>query len=146
MNGQLDITRILELIPHRYPFMLVDRILAYENNKRIVGLKNVSMNEPYFQGHFPGLPILPGVLIIEAMAQVGAVMVMLSAEDPHNILLFIRRINRAKFRKPVVPGDCLILDLTLIKQRTGIWQFESRAMVGDDIVATAELEAAVGHH
>ncbi|MBN2382908.1 3-hydroxyacyl-ACP dehydratase FabZ [bacterium] len=143
MTGPLDVNRIMELIPHRYPLLLVDRILSYEQQHRILGQKNVSINEPFFQGHFPGYPILPGVLIIEAMAQVGVVFVMLTVPDPSQILLFFRRINRAKFRKPVIPGDILILDLVLLKQRDTIFKFEGKALVKDEIVATAELEATL---
>ncbi|MFC1851109.1 3-hydroxyacyl-ACP dehydratase FabZ [candidate division CSSED10-310 bacterium] len=137
----LESSGIMDLIPHRYPFLLVDKILEYDPAGRIVGLKNVTINEHFFQGHFPGHPIMPGVLIIEAMGQVGAVFIMLSCTTRQKPYLYFRKIERAKFKKPVLPGDCLKLDLTLKKSRGQIWKFEGKSFVNGAVVASAELEA-----
>ena len=134
----LDIMRFL---PHRYPFLLVDRIAEFETGKRIVGIKNVTINEPFFQGHFPGHPIMPGVLILEAMAQVGGVYAILAKEVGENQVPYFVGIDNAKFRKPVLPGDVLVLDLELLKVRRGIYNFYGKAMVNDKLVAEAELKA-----
>ncbi|MBN2468583.1 MAG: 3-hydroxyacyl-ACP dehydratase FabZ [Deltaproteobacteria bacterium] len=140
----IDITRIREILPHRYPFLFVDRILEFEPGKRIVGLKNVTVNEPFFQGHFPDFPILPGVVIIEAMAQTGGIFVFaLNPEDAENKNLFFSGIDKARFRKPVVPGDQLILELELLKQRGYFWKFRGKATVNGEVVAEAELLASI---
>ena len=137
MGHVLDITRIQEIIPHRYPFLMVDRILEMDE-KRIVGIKNVTVNEPFFQGHFPGHPVMPGVLILEAMAQTAGVYA-LSMSDNRGKLAYFATINNAKFRRPVVPGDQLILEVTFMKARTKIIQIHGIAKVGDDVAAEAEL-------
>jgi beta-hydroxyacyl-ACP dehydratase FabZ len=145
MDVVYDIRKILELLPHRYPFLLVDRILELIPNERIVGLKNVTMNEPFFQGHFPGEPVMPGVLIIEAMAQVGGVMAYGSMEDvDEKALIYFMGIDKARFRKPVVPGDQIIFELILLKKRGGLFKMAGKATVDGTVVAEAELLAMTG--
>lgn len=140
---KIDILEILKLLPHRYPFVMVDRILSLEMGKEIVGLKNVTINEPFFQGHFPARPVMPGVLILEGMAQVGGIMAFYA--NPEAIgtkLLFFAGIDKARFRKPVVPGDQLIFTLKLIKQKRGITIMSAVAEVDGQVVAEAELMAS----
>ena len=117
METLLDITQIQALLPHRYPFLLVDRIIEYEPGKRVVGIKNVTLNEPFFQGHFPGAPVMPGVLIVESMAQTAGVMMLANLPDRDQKLVFFTGIDGAKFRRPVVPGDQLRLELTVLRLR-----------------------------
>jgi len=140
-----DITQVMELLPHRYPFLLVDRILEFEPNKRIVGLKNVTINEPFFQGHFPGHPIMPGVLLIEAMAQTGGVLALKSIpeEDVKKKVIYFMSIDKAKFRKPVLPGDQVRLEITVIKQRGNIQSLQTVARVDGAVVAQAEMMAMI---
>jgi 3-hydroxyacyl-[acyl-carrier-protein] dehydratase len=139
----IDIVEILKLLPHRYPFVMVDRILSLEMGKEIVGLKNVTINEPFFQGHFPDRPVMPGVLILEGMAQVGGIMAFYAnPEAIGNKLLFFAGIDKARFRKPVVPGDQLIFTLELIKQKRSIMMMSAKATVDDQVVAQAELMAS----
>jgi beta-hydroxyacyl-ACP dehydratase FabZ len=140
-----DINDIIKTLPHRYPFLLVDRILEFEKNKRIVGLKNVTINEPFFQGHFPGHPIMPGVLILEALAQTGGVLALksLPEQDVKNKVLYFMSIDKAKFRKPVVPGDQLRFELELIKQRGNITVLKAEAKVDGAVVTEAELMAMI---
>jgi 3-hydroxyacyl-[acyl-carrier-protein] dehydratase len=138
----LEIDAIRELLPHRYPFLLVDRILEVESGKRAVGIKNVSANEEFFQGHFPSRPIMPGVLIIEAMAQVGGVMI-LSMEEHRHKMAYLATIENAKFRRPVVPGDQLISEAVLLRARSGMGKVQCTARVGDQIVAEALLMFAL---
>jgi 3-hydroxyacyl-[acyl-carrier-protein] dehydratase len=139
----IDIVEILKLLPHRYPFVMVDRILSLEMKKEIVGLKNVTINEPFFQGHFPTQPIMPGVLILEGMAQVGGIMAYYAnPEAIGNKLLFFAGIDKARFRKPVVPGDQLIFKLELVKQKKSIMIMSAVATVDDKVVAQAELMAS----
>jgi 3-hydroxyacyl-[acyl-carrier-protein] dehydratase len=138
---ELNILEVMKLLPHRYPFLLVDRIIEFETGKRIVGIKNVTINEPFFQGHFPGHPIMPGVLILEAMAQVGGVYAILANAVGENQVPYFVGIDNAKFRKPVVPGDVVKLDLELLKVRRGIYTFEGKASVEGKLVAQAELRA-----
>ncbi|PHR28973.1 MAG: 3-hydroxyacyl-[acyl-carrier-protein] dehydratase FabZ [Desulfotalea sp.] len=138
----IDIVEILNLLPHRYPFVMVDRILSLEMGQKIVGLKNVTINEPFFQGHFPGRPIMPGVLILEGMAQVGGIMAYYANKDAiGNKLLFFVGIDKARFRKPVVPGDQLIFTLELVKKKKSIMVMSAKAKVDDQVVAQAELMA-----
>jgi beta-hydroxyacyl-ACP dehydratase FabZ len=139
----LDITAIQHCLPHRYPFLLVDRITEIVPRQRIVGIKNVTMNEPFFQGHFPGYPIMPGVLIIEAMAQVGAVLAFSEEEKPQRKLVFFRGIDKAKFRKPVVPGDQLRMELKVVQIRSQVWRLQAMAYVNDSLVCEAELKAMI---
>ncbi|MDY6878839.1 MAG: 3-hydroxyacyl-ACP dehydratase FabZ [Desulfatiglans sp.] len=138
---------IIRLLPHRYPFLLVDRIIEIEENTRIVGIKNVTANEPFFEGHFPGNPIMPGVLIIEAMAQVGGVLARLSitdAEDGGNKdEIYFMSMEKVKFRKPVVPGDQLVLEAQALRGGSRIWKMSGKAYVEETIVAEAQLVASV---
>jgi len=134
---QLDINMIQKILPHRYPFLMVDRIVE-ATEKKVVGLKNVTINEPFFQGHFPGQPIMPGVLIIEAMAQVGGVAALNVNENLGKLAYFLS-INNAKFRKPVVPGDQLVIESELVKQKMGIIQVRAVAKVNGEVVAEADL-------
>ena len=139
----IDIVEILNTLPHRYPFVMVDRIISMEIGNEITGLKNVTINEPFFQGHFPGRPVMPGVLILEGMAQVGGIMAFYS--NPEAIgkkLLFFAGIDKARFRRPVVPGDQLILKLQLVKQKRSLMMMVGKAFVEDKIVAEAELMAS----
>jgi len=134
----LDIDAIKEILPHRYPFLLVDRILELEPGKRAVGLKNVTANEPFFQGHFPLHPVMPGVLIIEAMAQVGGVMI-LTIEENKGKLAYLGTINEAKFRRPVVPGDALEMEVVLLRIRGNTGKVRCIARVGGQEAASAEI-------
>lgn len=138
----LEIETIRELLPHRYPFLLVDRILEIETGKRAVGIKNVTVNEEFFQGHFPQRPIMPGVLIIEAMAQVGGVMI-LSMEEHKGKMAYLATIENAKFRRPVVPGDTLTSETVLLRARGNMGKVQCTARVGDQIVAEATIMFAL---
>jgi len=134
----------MEIIPHRYPFLLVDRIESMKEGEEIVGIKNVSINEPFFVGHFPGNPIMPGVLIVEAMAQVGGILAFHSSpKEWAGSLVYFMGIDKVRFRKPVVPGDQLRLKLTTIRQKKRIFKMRGEAYVEDTLVAEAELMAAI---
>ena len=138
----LDINEIMSILPHRFPFLMVDRILEMEPGKRIVGIKNVTINEPFFQRHFPGHPVMPGVLIIEAMAQVAGILAYLSSdEEIRNKVSYFMAIDNARFRKPVVPGDQLRLEMETTMNRRGIWGFNGKAYVQEKLVADADLKA-----
>lgn len=139
----LDINKIMSLLPHRYPFLLIDRILEWESAKRIIGIKNVTINEPFFQGHFPGHPIMPGVLLIEAMAQTAGVLALMSTAEPEKKVLYFMSIDKAKFRKPVVPGDQVRFEMEIIKTRGSIHSFKGVAKVGTVVVAEAEMMAMI---
>ena len=140
----LDIKEIISLLPHRYPFLLVDRILEGEKMKNLVGLKNVTINEPFFQGHFPSEPIMPGVLILEGMAQAGGILAFYSMpEMVGEKLVYFAGIDKVKFRRPVVPGDQLIYEVEVIKQKGKIWKMAGKAKVDDKLAAEAELMAAL---
>jgi 3-hydroxyacyl-[acyl-carrier-protein] dehydratase len=139
----LNIKEIVRLLPHRYPFLLVDRILEGEKNKSLVGLKNVSMNEPFFQGHFPSDPIMPGVLILEGMAQVGGILAFYSIpEMVGEKLIYFAGIDKVRFRRPVVPGDQLIFEMVVLKHKGKIWKMAGTAKVDNEVVAEAEFMAA----
>lgn len=141
----LTVEEIQRILPHRYPFLLVDRILSMEKEKRIVGVKNVSINEPFFQGHFPGKPIMPGVLIIEALAQVGGILALLSTpEHLGNPSVFLLGVDKVRFRKPVIPGDQLILELETLRSGKKFWKLQGKALVNQTLVTEAELMASVG--
>jgi beta-hydroxyacyl-ACP dehydratase FabZ len=135
----LTITEIMKLLPHRYPMLLVDRILEIEPGKRIVGLKNVTANEQFFQGHFPGAPVMPGVLIVEAMAQCGAVLALRDMEDRDRKLFLFGGVDKARFRRQVVPGDQLIMELTVMQRRANTAKLQGIARVNDAVVAEAVL-------
>ncbi|NLT94586.1 MAG: 3-hydroxyacyl-ACP dehydratase FabZ [Clostridia bacterium] len=141
----LDINRIKEILPHRYPFLLVDKIIEIEPGKRVVGLKNVTANEEYFNGHFPGYPVMPGVLIIEALAQTGAVGVLCMEEYKGKLVLFAG-IDKVKFRKQVVPGDQLRLEVEVTKLRGKVGKCQARAFVGEDLAAEGELMFAIAEN
>ncbi len=138
---ELSVQEIMKILPHRYPFLLVDRIVELEVGTRAVGIKNVTINEPFFQGHFPGHPIMPGVLILEALAQVGGVTAALAEKDVDDKVTYFVGIDKARFRKPVMPGDVLRLQMEIIYCRRGIYCFEGKAYVEDKLVAEAELKA-----
>ena len=142
----MDVNDILAILPHRYPFMLVDRIVEIDTeNQSIVGYKNLTFNEPFFQGHFPGNPVMPGVLIIEAMAQVGGVLARLSVpgalEKEGDI--FFMAIDKVKFRKPVLPGDQIVFELEPLRTGSRVWKMAGKAFVKDDLVTEAELLATI---
>ena len=139
----MDIGRILDVIPHRYPFLLVDRILEVEGTKRIVGIKNVTINEPFFQGHFPGLPVMPGVLIIEAMAQVGGVLLMRGLANRDSKVVYFTSLNNVKWRRPVKPGDQLRFELELLQVRGSMAKMSGVARVDGEVVCEAEMGAMV---
>ena len=141
----IEIKEIMNILPHSYPFLLVDRIIEVEPGKRIVGIKNVTYNEPFFPGHFPGRPIMPGVLIIEAMAQTAGILVFSSLpQEQFKTPVYFLGIDNVRFRKPVVPGDQLRLELEITKHRQSIWGFKGKALVDGNLVAEAELLAMLG--
>ena len=139
----IDICGIMRSIPHRYPFLLVDRVVEMEPGKRVVAYKNVTFNEPFFQGHFPGAPIMPGVLIIEAMAQAGAVLLLHDMEDRDSKLVYFTGIDKARFRRTVVPGDQLRFTLEVLKLRSHTCKLKGRAEVDGQLVAEAEILSAL---
>ncbi|MDE1151237.1 MAG: 3-hydroxyacyl-ACP dehydratase FabZ [Micavibrio sp.] len=140
----LDTTRIMEMIPHRYPFLLIDRVIEVDPNERAVSLKNVTINENFFQGHFPGAPVMPGVLIIEAMAQTAAALVVHSAgKELEGKLVYFMAIDEAKFRKPVVPGDQLIIEVVKVQNRRNVWRFKGEAKVDGALCAEAIVTAMI---
>jgi len=141
----LDIQEIMKTLPHRYPFLLVDRILEFEKGKRIVGLKNVTINEPFFQGHFPGHPIMPGVLLLEAMAQTGGILALRSQDDQNvqNKVIYFMSIDKAKFRKPVLPGDQIRFEAEITRLRSNTLALKAEAKVDGAVVAEAELMAMI---
>jgi UDP-3-O-[3-hydroxymyristoyl] N-acetylglucosamine deacetylase/3-hydroxyacyl-[acyl-carrier-protein] dehydratase len=140
---EMDITEILSFLPHRYPMLMVDRIVESEPGKRIVGIKNVTINEPFFQGHFPGHPIMPGVLIVEAMAQVGGMLMMGAVEKAQDKVVYFMSLDRVKFRRPVVPGDQLRLEVEFLRLRDKTCQMRGEAFVEGTKVAEANMMAAV---
>ena len=138
----IDIGGILDVLPHRYPLLLVDRILESDGS-RVLALKNVTFNEPHFQGHFPGFPVMPGVLIVEAMAQAAAVMMFGDVPDRHAKLIYFTGIDNCRFRRPVVPGDQLLLEVVVLKKRPRFAVLKGVARVGDELAAEAELSCAM---
>ena len=139
----MDINEIQSILPHRYPFLLIDRIIEIEPLKRIVAIKNVTINEYFFEGHFPGAPVFPGVLIIEAMAQAGAVLLFREVPDRETKLLYFTRIDEAKFRKPVVPGDQLRLEVSVLKYKMGYCKLRAEAYVDGQLVTEAIIASGL---
>jgi len=141
---QLDIGRIMEMIPHRHPFLMIDRVVDAVANERATGIKNVSINESYFQGHFPTRPVMPGVLIIEAMAQTAAVLVVHTlGRASEGKLVYFMTVDNARFRRPVFPGDCLQVHVVKQRHRGNVWKFEGRAMVDGNLAAQAVFAAMI---
>jgi 3-hydroxyacyl-[acyl-carrier-protein] dehydratase len=138
-----DIQRILEFLPHRYPFLLIDRIVEFEPTKRLVAIKNVTINEPFFQGHFPGYPIMPGVLVVEAMAQAGGIIMMAEMPDRHEKLVVFTGIERAKFRRPVTPGDQIRIEVEVLSFRPRAGRIQGRATVDGKLACEATLTCQV---
>ncbi len=141
--GEIDIEQIQKILPHRYPFLLVDRVLELKTAQSIVALKNVTYNEPFFQGHFPGRKIMPGVLQIEALAQAGGILLYHSLDNPETKIVLLSKVNNAKFRKPVVPGDQLIFHAEVRKRKSRFLTLEGRGEVNGEVVMEAELLASV---
>jgi len=141
----MNVNDIMKILPHRYPFLMVDRIIELEHGKRCVGIKNVTINEPFFQGHFPGHPVMPGVLIVEAMAQVAGIMAYLASDEAtkKKVSYFIS-IDGARFRKPVFPGDQLRIVIETTLNRRGIWGVDGKVYVGETLVTEASLKATFG--
>ena len=143
METVLDSQAIQQLLPHRYPFLLVDRIIELVPNKRIVGVKQVSINEPFFQGHFPGAPVMPGVLVVEALAQVGAVLALREIDNRDQKLVLFSGIKEARFRRPVTPGDTLILEVTAMRIGSRVQRMRGEARVDGQLVADAEIMSVI---
>ena len=139
----MEQAEIQALLPHRYPFLLVDRVLELEADRRIVGIKNVTVNEPFFQGHFPGRPVVPAVLILEAMAQVGGRLAFKSLGPTTKPVVYLTGVDGAKFRKPVVPGDRLRFEIDVLKKRSPFWKMAGKAYVETELVCEAEVTAMV---
>lgn len=139
----LEIADIMAILPHRYPFLLIDRVVEIERKKRIVALKSVTINEPFFQGHFPGYPIMPGALVVEAIAQAGGVLLMPEVPDPHSKLMVFTGIERARFRKPVVPGDQLRLEVDVLNWKPRVAKLEGHAMVDGKLACEATVMCAL---
>ncbi len=135
----MDIGQIMERLPHRYPFLLVDRVLECQPGERILALKNVSMNEGFFQGHFPGKPVMPGVLVVEALAQTTCLLAMETETSEEDITYLLTGVDKARFKRQVSPGDQLYLEASLLKRRRGIWVFSAEAKVDGKLVASAEI-------
>lgn len=141
--ASMDSGEIRNTLPHRYPFLLVDRIRELVPGRRIVGIKNVTINEPFFQGHFPDRPVMPGVLILEAMAQVGGVLAFKSVPPAGRPVVYLTGVDKAKFRKPVVPGDQVRFEIEILKQRPPFWKMRGEAYVESELVCEAEMTAMV---
>jgi beta-hydroxyacyl-ACP dehydratase FabZ len=148
MDLPLTYKDIIKILPHRHPFLFVDAITELESGERIVGIKNVTINEPFFEGHFPGNPIMPGVLVIEAMAQVGGILARLSVSESMatkgDKAIYFGAMDKVKFRKPIIPGDQIVFELTALRKGTRIWKMKGKAMVNRELAAEAELVAAIG--
>ena len=138
---KFDINDIIKVLPHRYPFILIDRIEITEPGERLIALKNMTINEPFFQGHFPGQPVMPGVLSLEIMAQAGSFLMLSQVEDPLSTNMFFSAVEKTKFRKPIVPGDQLMVHMTLVKKKLNLCKFHGVCKVDDKIVAEAFFSA-----
>tara|TARA_B100000575_G_scaffold40336_1_gene27947 strand:- start:325 stop:789 length:465 start_codon:yes stop_codon:yes gene_type:complete len=138
---KFDINDIIKVLPHRYPFILIDRIEITEPGERLIALKNMTINEPFFQGHFPGQPVMPGVLSLEIMAQAGSFLMLSQVEDPLSTNMFFSTVEKTKFRKPIVPGDQLMVHMTLEKKKLNLCKFHGVCKVDDEIVAEAFFSA-----
>jgi UDP-3-O-[3-hydroxymyristoyl] N-acetylglucosamine deacetylase/3-hydroxyacyl-[acyl-carrier-protein] dehydratase len=138
-----DVNAIQRILPHRYPFLLVDKIIHLELDKKVIGVKSVSVNEPFFQGHFPGQPIMPGVMIIESMAQTGGILLLNAFPNPEEKLVVFMQISNAKFRKPVVPGDQLYLEVEMVNRKSKVVLMNAKAFVNETLVAEAEFMAGI---
>lgn len=140
----IGIEEILNLLPHRFPFLMVDKVITLEKGKSITAIKNTTINEPYFQGHFPSYPVMPGVLILEALAQAGGILAYKTEEDDDlkNMLTYFMGIDKARFRKPIFPGSAIILKVELIKRKQFIWMFHGKALVDEKLCAEADLMAS----
>jgi len=142
--SDIDIVRIMEMIPHRYPFLMIDKVKDVIPDVSAVGIKNVTINEPYFQGHFPGHPVMPGVLLIEAMAQTSAVLVIQTmGKESEGKLVYFMSVDQARFRKPVTPGDSLSITVTKLRNRGNVWKFKGEARVGETLMAEATFAAMI---
>jgi beta-hydroxyacyl-ACP dehydratase FabZ len=142
---ELRIAEIMRILPHRYPFLLVDRVIEVDPDKRIVALKNVSINEPFFNGHFPGVPVMPGVLTIEAMAQAGAILGLLEKKaDLSKTLIYFMGIDEARFRRPIVPGDQMRIVVEVIRRKAVVWKMKGQVYVGSELAAEAVLLSSIG--
>lgn len=141
---ELRIAEIMRILPHRYPFLLVDRIIEVERDRRIVGLKNVTINEGFFAGHFPSNPVMPGVLTIECMAQAGAILALLDAPDVEKSLVYFMGIDGAKFRRPIVPGDQLRIVAEVVRRKSTVWKMKGEVFVGEELAAQATLLCSIG--
>ena len=139
----VNIQQILQYLPHRYPMLLVDRVIDFESGKRIVGVKNVTINEPFFQGHYEGHPIMPGVLVIEAMAQVGGLLLIDAVEDPDDKVVYFMSLDKVKWRRPVTPGDQLVFEVNLVQLRQTVCKMRGEGFVDGQLVAEAELMARI---
>ena len=140
----VDVVEIMKMIPHRYPILLVDRLIDFVEGESAVGLKNVTLNEPHFNGHFPGMPVMPGVLIVEAMAQTSALFVVKTlGDEARGKVVYFMTIDNARFRKPVVPGDSMIIEVTKVRARANVWKFEGVAKVDDQVCAEATFSAMI---
>jgi 3-hydroxyacyl-[acyl-carrier-protein] dehydratase len=146
--NELRIAEIMRILPHRYPFLLVDRVLEVDLDKRLVAIKNVSINEPFFNGHFPGAPVMPGVLTIESMAQAGAILGLLAAKnadaDLRNILVYFMAIDEAKFRRPIIPGDQMRIVVQVLRRKSVVWKMKGEVYVGAELAAEATLLSSIG--
>ena len=143
-DNEIDIVRVMEMIPHRYPFLMIDRVVDVVPDESAVGIKNVTINEPFFQGHFPGHPVFPGVLIIESMAQTAAVLVVKTmGAEAEGKLVYFMSVDQARFRKPVTPGDTMNIIVEKGRNRGNVWKFKGKAMVGDTLMAEATFSAMI---
>ncbi len=141
---ELRIAEIMRILPHRYPLLLIDRVIEVEPDKRIVAIKNVSINEPFFAGHFPGTPVMPGVLTIEAMAQAGAILGLLDRPELNDAIVYFMGIEEAKFRRPIVPGDQLRIEMEVLRRKSTVWKMKGQVFVGSDLAAEAVLLSSIG--